>query len=140
MRALAWLNATPKPPAGSKRAKNPDAAPKLTRAEQMKATGITPKMPRNPMPHIIERLAEIGFSEAAGMGVGPLTWTTIASWTNLTGVQIAAWEARLFRHLSLAYVTESRRAEDENCPAPWRAPVSAKDRSAEDAALRALLR
>lgn len=136
---MAWLNATPKPPPGSKRAQAQDAPPALSRIDQMKRDKIVPQMPPNPAPHIIERLVEIGLTEAAGMGSGPITWQSIDAWCNRAGIDLPPWESRLLRSLSVAYVAEGRKAESENCPAPWRAAVSEREKEVELARLRAVL-
>ena len=128
---MAWLNAVPKPDPRSKRAENADAAPAVSRIAAMKASGVTPVMPPNPAPHIVERLIEIGLTEATGTGVGPLGWPTIDAWQRVSGVDLPPWEARLIRSLSVAYVAESRAAESENCPAPWLAPATEASISAE---------
>jgi len=138
VRQMAWLAATPKPPAGSSREKRGLGA-KISRAEQMKKDKITPQMPPNPMPHIIERLIEIGLTEPAGMGMAPLSWQTIAAWSDLTGVALSPWEARLLRHLSTAYLGEFNRAGDETYPPPMRAKVTQRDIEIERAGLRAVL-
>lgn len=107
--------------------------------ERLKRDRVTPAMPPNPLPHMITRLLEIGLSEAAGMGVGPISWLTIDAWQRLTGVELAPWESRLLRSLSVAYVAEGRRAESETCPPPWRAPVTQHERDAEEKRLRMVL-
>ena len=135
MRHLAWLQAVPRPPRGSKRAETFDLATAISRRDQMKRDSINPEMPPSPAPHIIDRLIEIGLSEPAGMGAAPLSWQTIAAWQHDTCVRLAPWEARLLRRLSNDYLAESRRAEDETCPPPWGAPVS---EAAIQAELRAL--
>jgi hypothetical protein len=112
---MAWLNATPKPPEGSKQ--EPDTR---TRAERFKESGIPVSMPPNPAPTVITRLMEIGLSEAAGMGAAPLSWREIDAWCNRTAVDLPPWEARLIRQLSVEYLAEGRRAETESCPPPWR--------------------
>ena len=137
VRQTAWLNATPKPPAGSRRAKSD--APTLSRREQLKRNRIPPPLPPNPAPHIVDRLVEIGLTEAAGMGAGPLSWAAIVAWQTATGVRLPPWEARLIRRLSLDYVAESHRAEDETCVAPWRAAVSKAEIDSEAARLCAVL-
>ncbi|MEK9213131.1 phage tail assembly chaperone [Sphingomonas sp. 2378] len=96
-------------------------------------------MPPNPMPHLIERFMEMGMVEAAGMGTVALSWPTIAAWSQMTGVRLSPWEARLIRRLSVEYLAEGRRAEVETCPAPWKAPVSKAEIEAERAALERLL-
>lgn len=100
---------------------------------------MPPQMPPNPAPHLTDRLIEIGLTEAAGMGAGPISWLTIDAWKRSTGVPIDPWEARLLRRLSIAYHAEGRRAEDETCPPPWRAKVTALEREVEEAALRSVL-
>lgn len=135
---MAWLNAVPKPPEGSKRAKAA-IAPTLSRLDQMKRDKVEPAMPPNPAPHIILRLTEIGLTETNGMGPSPLSWREIEAWQRVTGVHIAPWEARLIRQLSIAYIAEGRRAESENAPAPWRAEVTQREREIEEARLRMVL-
>jgi len=105
----------------------------------MKKDGITPTMPPNPAPHLIARLTEIGITESGGMGPAPLSWREIEAWQRLTNVHIAPWEARLMRRLSLDYLTESRKAESENCPSPCRTEVTQREREVEEAKLRLVL-
>ena len=88
------------------------------------------------MPHIITRLVEIGLTEA---GSSPLSWREIDAWCARTGVDLAPWEARLIRSLSVAYLAEGRKAESETCPPPWRAGVTQREIDADEAALDALL-
>ena len=133
---MAWLNATPKPDAGTKRAKAEGNAPKLSRMDQMKRDKIVPQMPPNPAPHIIDRLVEIGLTEAAGMGAAPLSWQSILAWQDAVSVALPPWEARLIRKLSVEYLAESRRAESENCPAPWRGEVTQREVETEVDRLR----
>ena len=136
---MAWLHAVPKPPEGSRRAKESGQAAKLSRLDRLKKDGATPRMPPNPMPHIIQWFNEIGVTEAAGMGLGPLSWQAIDAWVSRTCIDLSPWEARLMRKLSLAYVAESRRAESENCPAPWHSEATGAERKAEEARLRMVL-
>ena len=102
----------------------------------MKKDGIESKMPSNPAPHIINRLTEIGLTEANGMGASPLSWREIEAWQRSTRVRVAPWEARLIRHLSREYLAEAHRAESENCPAPWHSEVTPREREVEEANLR----
>jgi hypothetical protein len=106
----------------------------------MRRGGIThPPMPPNPAPHITEWLVEMGLSEAAGMGVAPLSWTTIDAWCRRTGIDLSPWEARLIRRLSQDYIAMSRKAECETCPPPWRAPTSPEAAETELTRLRLVL-
>lgn len=138
---MAWLQATPKPDPRSRRAKivEQSPAPLLSRIARMKRDKIAPPMPPNPAPHITDRLIEIGLTQAAGMGAVPLSWLEINAWCERTAVDLDPWEARLIRRLSAAYLAESHVADDENCPPPWKAPVTAREIEIEDAKLRAVL-
>ncbi len=141
VRQMAWLNAAPKPDPRSRRGKAAeDAPPRLSRLDELKRKKIEPVMPPNPAPELIARLIEIGLTEGGGMVPSPLGWGTIAGWSQATKVAIQPWEARLMRRLSVEYLAESRRAESENCPAPWRsAVVTEAEKAAEVDELRALL-
>jgi len=136
---LAWLGATPKPPEGSSRAKSAAKVNRLSRRDRMKKDGIPIQMPPNPMPHIIARLIEIGITESNGMGATPLSWPTIDAWQRSVAIDLLPWEARLLRKLSEAYVAESRKAESENCPPPWRTAVTQREREIEEDVLRMVL-
>jgi len=139
IRHLAWLHATPKPAPGTKRAKAAENVPKLSRLERLKKDGITQQMPPNPVPHIVDRLLEIGLVEANGVGAVPISWREINEWQRATSVDLAPWEARLIRHLSTEYLAEGRRAESENYPPPWRAPVTRCEIETEQARLQMVL-
>ena len=91
----------------------------ISRLEDLRRQEIEPPLPPNPAPHILDRLLEMGITEAAGMGVAPISWSTMAAWQMCTCVRLAPWEARLIRRLSAAYVSEGRLAESENRVAPW---------------------
>src|SRR3546814_20346619 len=73
------------------------------------------------------------------MGAAPLSWQSIRSWSDMTGIYPAPWEARLIRKLSIEYLAEGRRAESENCPPPWRAEVTERERETEVQRLRMVL-
>ncbi|WP_239016837.1 phage tail assembly chaperone [Sphingomonas ginkgonis] len=135
---MAWLNATPKLPEGSKRAQRGGSSC-LSRIEELKKDKISPPMPPNPAPHLINRLIEIGIAETGGMGPSTLSWREIGEWQRLTGVELEPWEARLIRDLSAAYIAEGRLAEDHNCPPPWRAAITQQARDADEARLRSVL-
>ncbi len=136
---MAWLNATPKPPEGSRRAKRKDRAPTVTRAEAMKRAKIVPPMPPNPAPALINSLIEIGLTEAAGMGAGPLSWQSVLAWQQVMGIKLRRWEARTIRKLSVEYLAFGRQAESENCPPPWRTKVTERQKEVELDQLRSVL-
>ena len=139
VRFLGWLNAIPKPDERSKAADPRFKRPEISRLDRMKRDKVPVAMPPNPAPAIIAHLMEVGLSEAAGMGLAPLSWATIDAWQRVTGVALPAWECRLLRHLSTEYLAESRRAESENSPPPWRAEVTEREREVEQVRLEAVL-
>ncbi len=136
---MAWLHATPKPDARSRRAKEEPAESRLSRIDDLKRKKIVPQMPPNPAPHITDWLIEMGLTQAVGMGAGPLSWAEIAAFQVNTCIRLEPWETRLIRELSKAYLAEGRLAESENYPAPWRAPVTQRELDIEEAQLRRLL-
>ncbi len=136
---MAWLHATPKPDARSRRGREEPAEARLSRIADLKRKKIDPPMPPNPAPHITDWLIEMGLTEAAGMGEVPISSRELAAWQDNTCVRLQPWEARLIRKLSKAYLDEGRAAESENCPAPWRAPVTQRELEIEEAQLRAVL-
>lgn len=134
---MAWLNATPKPVEVT--GQPPVKTPSLSRFQQMGGEKATLPMPPNPAPHIIGWLTEIGLVDGGGMGMAPLRWSEIAAWQAVSGVTLEPWAARLIRRLSVEYVAMSRKAENENCPSPWRAPVSDWERDTETERLMMVL-
>ncbi len=136
---MAWLHATPKPDARSRRGREEPATARLSRIDDLKRKKINPPMPPNPAPHITDWLIEMGLTEAAGMGAVPISSCELAAWQDNTCVRLTPWEARLIRELSKAYLAEGRIAESETCPPPWRAPVTQRELDIEESQLRMLL-
>ncbi len=136
---MAWLHATPKPDARSRRGREEPATARLSRIDDLKRKKINPPMPPNPAPHITDWLIEMGLTEAAGMGAVPISSRELAAWQENTSVRLAPWEARLIRELSKAYLAEGRIAESETCPPPWRAPVTQRELDIEESQLRMVL-
>lgn len=133
------MNATPRPPADSPRAKTFNLVTALSRLEQLKKDRIEPQMPPLPLPHMIERWTEIGMTGSNGMSATPLNWVEIAAWQTNTCVRLTPWEARMIRALSLAYVAQSRISEEETCPPPWTGAVTEAEKATEIAVLDAVL-
>ena len=72
------------------------------------------------------------------MSPTPLSWGEIGEWQRQTNLSLEPWEVRLIRHLSVAYIAEGRKAEEENCPPPWRREMSDHEKALEKARLMAL--
>ncbi|GGB21526.1 hypothetical protein GCM10011380_08880 [Sphingomonas metalli] len=92
-------------------------------------------MPPNIMPHVVDRLTEIGLTGSNGMAAVPLSWGEINEWERSSTVRITGWEKRLIRALSVAYVAEGHRAESDTCPPPWLGEANEATKAAEVAAL-----
>jgi hypothetical protein len=129
----------PRPDPRSRRGQVEETKPRRSRIDELKRRKIEPALPPNPAPHITDRLIEIGLTEAAGMGVVPISWREIDAWQRQTCVAIEPWEKRLLRRLSAAYLAENRKAEIEHAPPPWRAQVTAHEREIAEAELRSVL-
>lgn len=87
----------------------------------MERDGIDIEMPECLALHLAEYLFEIGPTVPAGMGAGPITHTEIRAWSENTGIELDAWEARTLRRLSIDYANESHKARDRTRPAPFKA-------------------
>lgn len=136
---MAWLHAKPKPDPRSRRAKVDATLPRLSRLDILTKQGAVPQLPPNPLPHVLSRLIDIGMTEPGGMGPVPLSSREVEAWQHNTGVELSPWEARLLRTLSREYVAQLAKAEEPDCPAPWRAEVTQSEIEAERAGLRAVL-
>ena len=42
-------------------------------------------------------------TRGGGFGPGPVTWTELVNWSDLTGIRPTPWEARMIRLLDRAY-------------------------------------
>lgn len=62
------------------------------------------------------------------MGAVPLSHSEIAAWQANTGTELAAWEAKALRRLSIDYVQASGQASAHDCPAFYIADPEAADR------------
>ena len=77
---------------------------------------------------------------AAGMGDGPIVFTELHAWQQLSGIDLSAWEARTLRAMSRAYASEAHRATKADCLPPWSPNPDAIDRTQVASNVRNLLR
>jgi len=94
----------------------------------MKAAGIQPELPPNPLPYITEWLFEVGPTSPGGMGPTAIGWRDLQAWQTLTGVDLMPWEARILRRLSVDFLHEAQDATKPDHPAPW---ISETERNRE---------
>ncbi len=82
--------------------------------------GIQPLLPDvDAGQYLIDWLMEIGPTLPAGMGSGVLTFSEIATWQQLVGLELQPWEVRALRRLSEDYLAESNAATDPRRPPPY---------------------
>lgn len=110
------------------------------RREQADDDYVPDMPPLGGMNDLIKYLYEMGPVVAAGSGAGPVTFSEILAWCQLTGVALQPWEARLIRRLSAEYLSESHKAEKRDAQAPWRPEDVKPEPSSTQLALRALAR
>jgi hypothetical protein len=136
---LAWLNATPEAPAGSRQ--NGKRQPRETsRLRRLTDAGAEPPLP--PIQHahrLLSLFIELGMAGASGMGAAPLSWSEIAQWQSLTAQPLQPWEARALRMASVEYVGQLHQSTDPACPPPWSAMPTEDDRQRVASGLRQML-
>jgi len=72
--------------------------------------------------YIIRWLFEAGPISHSPMGVTPLDWQTIKSWSDIQGIEIEPKEAEALKQLSISYLVQQQKSEDKTCPPPWTDP------------------
>lgn len=100
----------------------------------MRAAGQEPALP--PLTageHIITHLFDAGPVLHTGMGPVPLSWSELATWQRVTGVELTPWEAQTLRRLSAEYIATQQAAEDPAMPPPY-ATAPTQDQRARVAA------
>lgn len=117
---MAWLNATPKPPASTRiknRNSNEGALP--SRREKLLAEGREHPLPDpGPAGYLLRVLFDAGPLQSGGMGAVPLDYVQLHAWQQCHGERLTPWEAELLRMLSCEYFREQLRAEDPIASAP----------------------
>jgi hypothetical protein len=133
VRHSAWLGAVPE----AKKGARADSA-ELSRRERIERDGGEIEMPPfDEGEYLIAYLYELGPTVASGMGAGPVTFAEMAAWQAARGFELAPWEARLLRRLSVDYLAESNRATKRDCLPPWGGSIAVRV-SRNKAAARAL--
>lgn len=116
VRHLAWLDAV-------------QDESKLSRRAEFELDNNTAEAPECEAGYVLDYLFELGVT----MGDHPLTHTELRAWMDNTGVELSAWEARIIKTLSGAYLSMSHDAKKYDTETPWEyAPhyMSAKWRKA----------
>lgn len=85
----------------------------------MKERGEAPLWPPNPAPHMTEWLIEIGPTTAGTMGEAPISWQDLTEWQRNVGIVLDAWEARVIRRMSEAFLSQRHESEKPSCIAPF---------------------
>ncbi|MES1987462.1 MAG: hypothetical protein V4440_05425, partial [Pseudomonadota bacterium] len=69
--------------------------------------------------YLIEYVLKAGPGQNYGMGMVPLSFQEIASWTELNGLELSAFESNAIRDLSRSYVGQYNISSKPDCFAPW---------------------
>ena len=77
--------------------------------------------------HLLEWMFECGPVNEGGMGLSPLSWQDIESWSRQTGVNATGWESGVIKTLSSAYLNEYQQAKDPARLSPNMRLVTEKD-------------
>ncbi|WCT75038.1 hypothetical protein PQ455_07435 [Sphingomonas naphthae] len=132
VRQVAWLTALPR-----HKLSTGEEIRQPARAEAYKTGGTEPPLPpKGDVAHVFDWFMELGQIEVTGMGRAALSWREIDAWASRTFTPMTAWEARLLRRLSVAFLAESGAAESPYHPAPWVERITSQ--AARDAAERQL--
>jgi len=108
---LAWLNSSPK------ENKNDDKpTPRIE--------SLSKDDPLRDMPEVDNYLVNCFYLSGVyltnGMGITPLTWVEINSFTNVSGYDLNNWEAEQLILMSREYCNMSHKANDDiDCPPPF---------------------
>lgn len=135
VRQLAWLHTAPDPGEGEKAGSRPP------RIREWQRLGKKPPLPPCRAKHLVDYLFEVGPDMATGMGSTVLGWQEISAWQASACVPLTAWEAKLLRRLSAAYVRERYDARDPSWPMPMAKPkrMNADNRKEVERRLRKVL-
>lgn len=77
--------------------------------------------------YLLQAVAEMGWSQAVGMGAAALSHTEIAAWCALMQTDLEPWEVQAIRSASHAYCAQSSSKDprEPNFAATTEKPVSA---------------
>lgn len=131
---MAWLHAVPRDEKDAKR-----NAKRQTRIAVLADKDIEPEWPEiDAGAHLIRYLLEVGPTMPAGMGAAPVSWAEIDAWMRRTGIRLVAWEARLLRDLSSAYLGQHAKSDSFDAEPPYGSDVA--NRVMKAAAVRESMR
>ena len=86
--------------------------------------------------YIARYLFEVGPVCSGAAGPAPLTFTEIAAWQEVMGLDLSPWELGMLRKLSIVYISMSEQAKHPSCPQPWLPDVRRSPEEAEKVANR----
>jgi hypothetical protein len=103
IRHLAWLNSVP------------DGG-QISRRDEFELDNQLIEMPEFDAGYVLEYLFELGVT----MGENAVNHTELRSWMDNTGIELSAWEARIIKKLSEAYLSMSHDAKKSDSETPWK--------------------
>lgn len=69
--------------------------------------------------YLINYLFEMGFSKRSAMGLQPIDWLELHSWSIVTKTELTNWECNVLIHCSNVYVDQYYESNEQIVPAPY---------------------
>lgn len=79
--------------------------------------------------YIIQLLFDVGISVQSGMGLAPINWTELRSWTQVTRVNLSPWEAETIILLSRHFVMKHSEFDKKNVMSEYQVELTTLDRA-----------
>lgn len=103
---------------GTEKKDNKDQA--VSRFEKLRKNKLEPVFPElEAGSYILDIMQDIGYSKSGGMGMIPLDWIDIKSFSDVTGIIFTKDEAILIKKLSEAYVGQMQTSKYQDTYAPY---------------------
>ena len=84
---------------------------------------------------LIEAWIGVGISSNNGMGMTPISWCEIESFSRQSKTDLTGWESKQLMLMSKTYCSFITTAENPNCPSPCEISLSEDDVKAQQKAI-----
>ena len=113
---MAWLSSSPKSLQGSN-------AKKKRRIDTLSDDSRFKKLP-SANSYLVECFELAGCYLSVGMGMFPLSWVEIESFSSKSAHHLECWESEIIHEMSREYCNMHSKADGENCAAPYSVGIS----------------
>jgi len=69
---------------------------------------------------LTEYLLEVGPATSSQMGMEPISFTEIANWSKLVGIELSSWEVSTVHQMSVSYTNGYSLGQDPASTAPYK--------------------